>query len=77
MVSRKPSKRSKQSARGDAVVLLSGGNPQIPKGDGDGPVQAYIAAMPEEPAPMMQTLAKSRRAYQAWLAGQFGGPTRT
>jgi hypothetical protein len=28
------------------VALLSGGNPQIPKGDGDGPVQAYIAAMP-------------------------------
>ncbi len=28
------------------VVLLSGGNPQIPKGDGDAPVQAYIAAMP-------------------------------
>lgn len=26
--------------------LLSGGNPQIPKGYGDGPVQAYIAAMP-------------------------------
>lgn len=26
--------------------LLSGGNPQIPKGDGDGPVQAYIDAMP-------------------------------
>jgi hypothetical protein len=24
--------------------LLSGGNPQIPKGDGDAPVQAYIAA---------------------------------
>ena len=29
------------------VVLLSGGNPQIPKGDGDAVVQAYIAAMPE------------------------------
>ena len=28
------------------VRLLSGGNPQIPKGEGDGPVQAYIAAMP-------------------------------
>jgi len=28
------------------VVLLSGGNPQIAKGDGDGPVQDYIAAMP-------------------------------
>ena len=33
---------------GDAkpVVLLSGGNPQIAKADGDAPVQAYIAAMP-------------------------------
>ena len=29
------------------VMLLSGGNPQIPKGDGDEPVQAFIAAMPE------------------------------
>ena len=27
--------------------LLSGGNPQIPKGDGDAPVQAWIAAAPE------------------------------
>lgn len=27
-------------------ALLSGGNPQIPKGDGDAPVAAYIAAMP-------------------------------
>ena len=26
--------------------LLSGGNPQIPKGEGDAPVQAYIAAIP-------------------------------
>ncbi len=26
--------------------LLSGGNPQIPKGYGDEPVQAYIAALP-------------------------------
>lgn len=31
----------------DQPKLLSGGNPQIPKGDGDEPVQAYIAAMPE------------------------------
>lgn len=28
------------------VALLSGGNPQIAKADGDAPVQAYIAAMP-------------------------------
>jgi len=29
-----------------SVTLLSGGNPQIAKADGDAPVQAYIAAMP-------------------------------
>lgn len=29
------------------VKLLSGGNPQIPKGDGDEVVQQYIAACPE------------------------------
>ena len=28
------------------TTLLSGGNPQIAKGDGDAPVQRYIAAMP-------------------------------
>ena len=27
--------------------LLSGGNPQIPKGEGNAPVQDYIAAMPD------------------------------
>jgi hypothetical protein len=31
---------------GAKPTLLSGGNPQIPKADGDAPVQAYIAAMP-------------------------------
>ncbi len=31
---------------GSKPVLLSGGNPQIAKADGDAPVQAYIAAMP-------------------------------
>ena len=31
---------------GKEPILLSGGNPQIPKGEGDPPVQAYIAAMP-------------------------------
>ncbi|HKP61766.1 MAG TPA: DUF1801 domain-containing protein [Polyangiales bacterium] len=28
------------------VKLLSGGNPQIAKGEGDAPVQAYVAALP-------------------------------
>jgi hypothetical protein len=31
---------------GKKVKLLSGGNPQIQKGEGDAPVQAYIAVMP-------------------------------
>jgi len=38
--SRKPKAAAKEP------VLLSGGNPQIAKGYGDAPVQAYIAAMP-------------------------------
>jgi hypothetical protein len=33
-------------SKNEGPRLLSGGNPQIPKGDGDAPVQAYIAAMP-------------------------------
>ena len=33
--------------KGEKVaVVLSGGNPQIAKADGDAPVQAYIAGMP-------------------------------
>src|SRR3954464_5891234 len=38
-----PAKRKKAAA---TPPLLSGGNPQIAKADGDAPVQAYIAAMP-------------------------------
>ena len=39
-------KTSVKSAQARTPPLLSGGNPQIPKGEGDAPVQAYIAAMP-------------------------------
>jgi hypothetical protein len=39
-------KTSKTSTKTAKPVLLSGGNPQIAKGYGDAPVQAYIAAMP-------------------------------
>ena len=51
-----PEKKPRQAARArerpplpvneNGVVMLSGGNPQIAKGDGDGPVQLYIANMP-------------------------------
>ena len=42
---RKAASKSK-SRKVAKPVLLTGGNPQIAKGDGDAPVQAYIAAMP-------------------------------
>ena len=35
------------TAKTKKVTLLSGGNPQIPKGEGKAPVKAYIDAMPE------------------------------
>ena len=44
----KGSKKSARVAKKLAAkpALLSGGNPQIAKGYGDAPVQAYVAAMP-------------------------------
>ncbi len=47
--SRTPAKAAEKAASRPAAAkptLLSGGNPQIAKGYGDAPVQAYIAAMP-------------------------------
>ena len=51
MAGKKPKKAAgvvKKTAERVAAepTLLSGGNPQIAKADGDAPVQAYIAAMP-------------------------------
>jgi hypothetical protein len=43
MAGKTPRKTSEAAAK---PALLSGGNPQIPLGYGDAPVQAYIAAMP-------------------------------
>ena len=40
------SKASRKSAKVARPALLAGGNPQIAKAEGDGPVRAYIAAMP-------------------------------
>ena len=45
MTPKKPARKApKKTAK--KVKLLSGGNPQIAKGYGEEPVQAYIAAMP-------------------------------
>jgi hypothetical protein len=46
---RKPTARPIKVRKDEKVagVLLAGGNPQIARADGDAPVQAYIAAMPD------------------------------
>ena len=49
--SKAPAKAKRRAAQSTKVkqrdaVLLSGGNPQIAKGEGNAPVKAYIAAMP-------------------------------
>ena len=59
--------------------LLAGGNPQIAKGDGDAPVQAYIAAMPgwkraigeRVDALVMQTAPDARKAVK-WNSPFYG-----
>ncbi len=65
-----------------AVNLLSGGNPQIAKADGDAPVQAYIAAMPgwkrdvgrRLDALIVQTVPNVRKAVK-WNSPFYGiGP---
>lgn len=39
--------KKKKSVKKAKPKLLSGGNPQIAKGNGDAPVKAYIAAVPD------------------------------
>ena len=59
--------------------LLSGGNPQIAKGDGDAPVHAYIAAMPgwkravgeQVDALVVRTLPQVRKAVK-WNSPLYG-----
>lgn len=71
---------SKQESE-KGVVLLSGGNPQIAKGDGDGPVQAYIAAMPawkrgvgeRLDAMIVKTVPGVRKAVR-WNSPFYGAP---
>lgn len=67
------------AAKSGKVVLLSGGNPQIPKGEGDEPVQAYIAAMPEWKqkigrdldALIVKTVPKVKKAVK-WNSPHYG-----
>jgi len=62
-----------------APKLLSGGNPQIAKGYGDAPVQAYIAAMPGWKSPvgaridtLVESLAPGVRKAVKWNSPLYG-----
>lgn len=77
------SESKSRAARGSAapkVRLLSGGNPQIAKADGDAPVQAYIAAIPDDwkrdicrriDSLIMRTLPQARKAVK-WNSPLYG-----
>lgn len=53
-----PPKRARAAAPAQAAqpVLLSGGNPQIAKGYGQAPIEAYLAAMPGWKQPVGRAL---------------------
>jgi hypothetical protein len=65
----------------DKVILLSGGNPQIAKGEGDAPVQAYIDAMPGWKSELgrrldsliVKAVPKVRKAVK-WNSPFYGAP---
>ena len=75
---KRTAKRTSRAARAKPV-LLSGGNPQIAKADGDEPVQAVIAAMPEWKrdvgrrldALVMRTVPHARKAVR-WNSPFYG-----
>jgi hypothetical protein len=52
------------TSAGAGPKLLSGGNPQIAKADGDAPVQAYIAAMPGLEAGRRPPPRRARRPHR-------------
>jgi hypothetical protein len=65
------------------IVLLSGGNPQIAKGEGDGPVQAYIEAMPGWKSEvghrldgLIERLVPGVRKGVKWNSPFYGAPDR-
>lgn len=77
---RRPAKKSANvKARTAKSTLLSGGNPQVTKGEGDAPVQAYISAMPgwkrdagrRLDAVIVHTLPEVRKAVK-WNSPFYG-----
>jgi hypothetical protein len=69
-------KKSAKTIKSKRVKLLSGGNPQIAKAEGDAPVQAYIAAVPgwkREVAQRLDTLIE-RTAPKVRKAVKWNSP---
>lgn len=65
----------------DEPVLLSGGNPRIPKGDGEAPVRAYLDAMPgwkrevgERLDALVARLVPGVRKAVRWNTPFYGAP---
>ena len=77
------SRRPEGSGAPNGPRLLSGGNPQIPKGDGAAPVQAYLDAMPgwkqdvgrRLDGLIVQTVVGLRKAVR-WNTPFYGVPGR-
>jgi hypothetical protein len=82
-VATKPKATAVAKRSGRKVALLSGGNPQIAKGEGDAPVRAYIAAMPgwkravgkRLDAILVRTLPGVEKAVK-WNSPFYGVPGR-
>jgi hypothetical protein len=81
--SKKPTvKKPAPKKAGPKARLLAGGNPQVAKGEGDGPVQTYIAAVPvgwkqdvcrRLDALIMKTVPGARKAVK-WNSPFYGPP---
>ncbi len=76
-------KTQKASSKEAKPKLLSGGNPQIPKGDGDAPVQAYIGAMPgwkrdvgRRLDALVERIVPGVRKAVKWNTPFYGAPDR-
>lgn len=76
-----PKSSPRSSSKAAKPRLLSGGNPQIAKADGDAPVRAYIAAMPgwkrevgrRIDAIIMRAIPGARKAVK-WNSPFYGNP---
>jgi hypothetical protein len=78
-VGKSSARKTAKAAAAAKPILLAGGNPQIAKGEGEAPVQAYIAALPgwksdigrRLDALIVRTVPKVRKAVK-WNSPFYG-----